>query len=177
MSALAGEVQKPTKATYLAGLWALDAPTQIPIRSLLWYSVKPNTRANNESPSWAWSSVLGPVSHPCLRMIRFDHPSVIIENVAIEESSKGSEESILLDEAKPNGPRIKLVSKSRRQIRYEHANSQIQILAVKINLATSNILGQLRDAALKISGLVHSYTGAADYDYAGERVSPTGNSH
>ena len=26
------------------------------------------------------------------------------------------------------------------------------------------ILGQLRDAALKISGLVHSYTGAADYE-------------
>ncbi len=42
MSALAGEVQKLTKATYLAGLWALDA--QIPIRSLLWYSVRPNTQ-------------------------------------------------------------------------------------------------------------------------------------
>jgi hypothetical protein len=82
--------------------------------------------------------------------------------------------SIPLDEAKPNGPRIKLVSKSRRQIRYEHTNSQIQILIIKINLATSNILGQLRDASLKISGLVHSYTRTADYDYAGERVSPYG---
>jgi hypothetical protein len=174
ISALAGEVQKLTKATYLAGLWALDTPPQIPIRSFLWYSVKPNTRANNGPPSWAWSSVLGPVSHPCLGMIRFDHPGVIIENVAIEEPSKEAKKSIPLDEAKPNGPRIKLVSKSRRKIRYEHTNSQIQILAVKINLASSNILGQLRDASPKISGLVHSYTGAADYDYAREPVSPYG---
>ncbi len=61
ISALGGEVQKLTDARYLAGLWAKDG--DIPIRSLLWYSIKPNTRARNGSPSWSWSSVLGPIRH------------------------------------------------------------------------------------------------------------------
>lgn len=142
LSGLASKVQKLTKATYLAGLWALE--DQIPFRSLLWFSVNKNARANNGSPSWAWSSVLGPVSHPSMDMIRFDHPGARIEWVP------------------PIG------RTQTRQIRYDHADSQIEILSLKTHLATSNIFGEVRASELRITGLVHSYIGAEEYDFAAE---------
>ena len=142
LSALASEVQKSTRATYLAGLWAIDG--QIPFRSLLWFSVEKNACANNGSPSWAWSSVLGPVSHPSMELIRFDHPGSRIEWVP------------------PTG------QTRTRQIRYDHTDSQMEILSFTTNLATSNIFGQVRDAELRITGLVHDYTGAEGYDFAAE---------
>ena len=55
-----------------------------------------------------------------------------------------------------------------RQIRGDHTGSQIEILSVTTNLATSNIFCQVRDAELRITGLVHNYTGAEGYDFAAE---------
>ena len=142
LSALASEVQKSIRVAYLAGLWALDG--QIPFRSLLWFSAEKNARTNNGSPFWVWSSVLGPVSHPSMELIRFYHPGSRIEWVP------------------PTG------QTRTRQIRYDHTDSQIEILSVTTNLATSNIFGQMRDAELIVTGLVYNYTGAERYDFAAE---------
>ena len=142
-SGVADAVQKRTNARYLAGLWTRDG--QIPYRALIWQSLKKNTRANNGSPSWSWSSIVGPITHPCLDMNRLDHPGVRIEKV-------------------PTGG-----NSYRQEIKYDYTDSQIDIVSNKIELATSRPFGQVRNAELVISGLVHIFTGADGYDYAAER--------
>ncbi len=108
-------------------------------------------------------------------LIRFDHPGVLIRFVPIDETTKEAKKPVPIDDAKPDGPQSKLVSRTQKQISYEHANSQIQILTIEINLATSNIFGQLHDASMKINGLVHKYTSVSEYDFAAERISSFGN--
>ena len=77
-------------------------------------------------------------------LIRFDHPGSWIEWVL------------------PTG------QTRTGQIRCDHIGSHIEILSVTTNLATSNIFCQVRDAELRITGLVHNYTGAEGYDFAAE---------
>ena len=174
LSALASEVKKLTKATYLAGLWALD--NKIPFKSLLWFSAKKNARANNGSPSWAWSSVLGPVIHPASDMIRFDHPGARIDWVpSLPTQAPPTGQSRSLFRKHEGKKKLTLVGTRTREIIYNHTDSQIEFLSIKMSLATSNIFGEVRDAELRITGLVHSYTGAEEYDFAAERGDEDGN--
>lgn len=168
LSALASEVQKLTKATYVAGLWALDG--QISFRSLLWFSAKKNARANNGSPSWAWSSVLGPVIHPAIDMIRFDHPGARIDWVPSQSiPAPSTDRSRSLSGRHERRTQLTFVGTQTREITYNDTDSQIEFQSIKVNLATSNTFGQVRYAELRITGLVHSYTGAQEYDFAAEQ--------
>lgn len=66
ISAIASEIQRSTNANYAAGLWSAGVSRQtqqVPVEGLLWLPTRPCKRAHNGSPSWAWSSVLGPVMH------------------------------------------------------------------------------------------------------------------
>ncbi|KAL8811754.1 MAG: hypothetical protein Q9200_001553 [Gallowayella weberi] len=143
LSPFAKEIAKWTKATYIAGLWELDG--QIPFRSLLWYSEKKNTPAKNESPSWSWSSVLGPVEHPHPWLYRLDHPGIRIEWIP------------------PNA------NTQRKVMKYDYTDSQIEVLSVKADLKTSDLFGQVQGGELRITGLVHSYKGADQWKFAAER--------
>ena len=141
-SGVAEETRRRTGASYLAGLWSSDG--ELPFRSLIWQSLKRDVRANNGSPSWSWSSIIGPVTHPCLHMVRLDHPGARIDWVTTGEDTR------------------------EREIKCDYTDSQIKIISSKVDLATSHSFGQVRGAELVISGLVHIYTGAHEYDYAAE---------
>ena len=168
LSALASEVQKLTKATYVAGLWTVDG--QISLRSLLWFSAKKNARANNGSPSWAWSSVLGPVIHPAIDLIRFDHPGARIDWVPSQSTrAPSTDRSRSLSESHERTTQLTFVGTRTREIIYDYTDSQMEFQSITVNLATSNTFGEVRDAELRITGLVHSYTGAEEYDFAAEQ--------
>ncbi|KAI4224292.1 MAG: hypothetical protein L6R40_008457 [Gallowayella cf. fulva] len=143
LSPFTNDIQQRTKAIYHAGLWAMDG--QIPFRSLLWYSKQRNTRANNGSPSWTWSSVLGPVIHPAQMLYRLDYPGVRIEWIPPE------------------------AKKQYRVILYDQTDSQIKVSSLTTNPATSDVFGQVHGGELRITGLVHSYTGAEKWQFAAER--------
>ena len=149
LSSLARLLGDQTKATYLAGLWATDG--QIPFRSLLWFCQKPGIVALNGSPSWAWSSVLGKVSHVAQWQYRMDHPG-------------GRSEWL---------PRN--AQKQYQVITYACDDSHIRILSAKTDLATSDPFGKVQGGELQITGLVHIFTGADQWEFAAERnTSPKG---
>jgi hypothetical protein len=135
-------------------------------------------------------------------MIRFDQPGTIVEYVPTKELAQQQKNPISIDErkltstrsdyssgttdeqvlektqaseVKPRSRQLKLVTTTHRQIRYEHASASLQILDISIVLATSNPSGQLESASLTISGLVHDYSGADNYEYAAERSLAAGN--
>ena len=147
LSPMAREIQRMTKATYLAGMWAMD--DQIPLRSLLWRSVTKNIRADNGSPSWAWSSVLGAVDHPSLSLIRFDHPGSRLEKTWLDTTGKP-------------------YTSYTQAIIYDHENSQIEIISAYTTLATTDPYGQVQGGELKLTGLVHRYIGADKWDFSAE---------
>lgn len=145
LSPFAKTIEKETPAIYLAGLWAMD--DQIPFRSLLWYCETKGTPADNGSPSWAWSSVVGAITHPAQEMYRMDHP--------------GAQSEWLPRNAQ----------RQRHVLNYPHKDSQIRILAVTTRLSTSDVFGRVEGGGLRITGLVHSYTGAGTWEFAAERHS------
>ncbi|KAL8669894.1 MAG: hypothetical protein Q9224_007709, partial [Gallowayella concinna] len=52
---------------------------------------------------------------------------------------------------------------------YHYTDSQIEVLSVKADLATSNTFGQVRGGELRIIGLVLNYEGADMWEFAVER--------
>ncbi|KAL8833019.1 MAG: hypothetical protein Q9170_004565 [Blastenia crenularia] len=143
LSPFANTIQQQTHATYLAGLWALD--DQIPFRSLLWYCKDSGSPANNGSPSWTWSSVIGAITHPAQHMYRMDHP--------------GARSEWLPPKAKSQ----------RHVLTYPCKDSQIRITTANTNPTTSDIFGRVNGGELKITGFVRPYTGAQKWDFDAEQ--------
>lgn len=167
LSAIASEAQKVTKASYAAGLWTYR--NSVPMRCLLWCCTRPNKRARNGSPTWAWSSVLGPVEHPSPELKIYEHPGAVFEKVPVEAAHPQVGGQVV-SEVRGRKPRLRHVESYRTEIRYPYKNSRIEIHDIKIDLVTSNPFGQVRDCALRLTGLVHDYHGAARYGYEAERA-------
>ncbi|KAL8951381.1 MAG: hypothetical protein Q9222_002631 [Ikaeria aurantiellina] len=143
LSPFAQKIQWQTEGSYLAGLWAMEG--QIPFRSLLWYCKNGGAAAHNGSPSWAWSSVVGAVTHPCQYMHRMDHPGARSEWIPPK------------------------TQRQRHVLSYPCRNSQIKVLSSKTTPSTDNLLGQVEGGRLEITGLLHNFTGAEEWDFAAER--------
>lgn len=88
-------------------------------------------------------------SPPSLDLIRFDQPGVKMAWV-------------------PDGE--KKYPQSRKFI-YDHTDSQIEIASAQTKLATTDLYGQIDCGKLRLTGLVHSYSGAEEWDFAAERGS------
>lgn len=83
LQAVAGDILSRIRDQYCAGLWRRDL-----IRQLCWKSQSQNnTSAANQSPSWSWSSIRGPIV-PCLDASTEDTNQNTIEtpgNMEIED--------------------------------------------------------------------------------------------
>ena len=143
LSHFAKQIHGRTNASYLAGLWAIEG--QIPFRSLLWYCKGKGATANNGSPSWTWSSVVGAITHPAQDMHRMDHPGARCEWLPPRAQSQ------------------------RLVISYPYMDSQIQILSAETRPTTADIYGKVEGGEIRITGLVHSYAGAHEWDFSAER--------